>query len=489
MPDENITLRALQKVTYKMALPVRINCDDSYLQCNELLRIVPAKRLVFSGAYFNEKVIIKLFVHSTKAEKHWQRECNGAKLLSDNKILTPEIIAQGVSDEGLYYLVFPFIEGQNLAQFWQENHQKKRVQKLKQLIAVLEKHHSAGLAHQDLHYANFLLADSINSGEQTVYTLDGEEVKAHSNALDKTRRLRNLALFLAQTFEITKSLSASLLNDYIALTSLRLKHQEAEQFWQWIKDYQQQRIDHYLKKVVRECTDVIYTKIVADNKKQGYTLCRREYHSPAIQQLLDQPEQFFQDENAVYLKQGNTCTVKSVVIDNERYVVKRYNPKGRLYELTHKGQISRARQSWLNAHLLRFMGILTPEPVALIEQQPALGQRCSYFICKFQQGQSSWDYFCEQPLTAESQKTADELIAVLKRLGHYQITHGDLKGSNFLIEQTHVYLLDLDAMSQHKFNWQFTNNWQRDKQRFLKNWDKKSCYKPWKAYFGSLIKI
>jgi len=317
---ENVTLQALQKASFSMALPVYIKYKNNVIQCNELLRIVPAKRLVFSGMLFNEKankkVIIKLFIHAKKAKKHWQRECAGAKLLSDNNILTPEIIAQGVSDEGIYYLIFPYIEGQNLAQFWQacgpEHSQSEREKKLKDLMPVLEKHHSAGLAHQDLHYANFLLADVVIEGKQSIYTLDGEEVKAHSASLSKVSRLKNLALFLAQTFDLSQSASCSLLNDYIALTSLQLKKRQCEQFWQWIKDYQQQRIDQYLKKMVRECTDVIY-----ETKKQAYTLCRREYHSSALQELLDQPEQFFQDENSVYLKQGNTCTVKSVLVDND----------------------------------------------------------------------------------------------------------------------------------------------------------------------------
>lgn len=501
---ENITLEALQKASFTMALPVYVKSKDSVIHCNELLRIVPGKRLVFSGLFFTkklnekaeQKVIIKLFVHSAKAKKHWQRECAGAKLLSDNNILTPQIIAQGLSDKGIYYLVFPYIEGQNLAQFWRKHAQKhsqpKREQKLKELLTVLEKHHSAGLAHQDVHYANFYLADVLTTEKDSVYTLDGEEVKASSEPLNKKNRLKNLALFLAQTFDVNQAVSCSLLKEYLSISALPLAKKDCEQFWQWIKDSQQQRITQYLKKMVRECTDIIYDKKEINHKKQGYSLCRREYHSPDIQQLLDQPEQFFQDENSQYLKQGNTCTVKSVLVANERYVVKRYNPKGIAYELKHKGQISRAKKSWLNAHLLRFMGILTPEPVALIEQQPALGKRCNYFICKFQPGQTSWDYFCEEPIDETMDRkyaVADSLVAVLKQLNDYRITHGDLKGSNFLIHQEHVYLLDLDAMSQHKFNWQFNKSWQRDKQRFLKNWDKKSCYKLWKAYFSQLIKI
>ena len=139
-PVNNITLQFLQKASFSMALPVHIKSKSNVIQCNELLRIVPAKRLVFSGLCINgkteQKVIIKLFVHAKKSKKHWQRECAGAKLLRDNNILTPQIIARGLSEEGIYYLIFPYIEGQNLAQFWQahsqEQSQHERQQKLKE---------------------------------------------------------------------------------------------------------------------------------------------------------------------------------------------------------------------------------------------------------------------------------------------------------------------------------------------------------------------
>ncbi|MCU7836077.1 MAG: hypothetical protein KZQ83_12615 [gamma proteobacterium symbiont of Taylorina sp.] len=488
MPESirTITLQALQEASFTMTLPVQISFNQQVVLCHKLLRIVPAKRLVFSGLLLSKKkvdkegldkkVIIKLFIHSSRAKKHWQRECAGAKLLSDKQILSPDIITQGFSDEGIYYLIFPFIEGQNLAQFWKKNPPNKKEQKLKELMPVIEKHHRAGLTHQDLHYANFLL-----SSNHSIYTLDGEEVKVSTAPLAKETRLKNLALFLAQTFDLNQSISCTLLQEYISLTSLTLEKPLCKQFWQWIKIYQQQRIVQYLKKMLRECTEVIF-----NTSSQGYTLCRRESHTPAIQHLLEQPEQFFQDKNSVYLKQGNTCTVKSVLLDNERYVIKRYNPKGLLYELKHKGQMSRARRSWNNAHLLRFIGILTPEPVALIEQQPELGKRCSYFICKFQAGQTSWDFFSDKEPPNKT-LVADKLLSILKRLSEYKITHGDLKGSNFLIHHNQVWLLDLDAMVQHKFNWTFNKKWQRDKRRFLKNWDKKKTYTPWKKHFNHYL--
>ena len=482
---DKITIHTLQKITYQLASSFSLHFDGQLIHCNELIRIVPAKRLVFTGSYSNNKVIVKLFVHASRARKHWSRESEGAKLLSDNNVLTPEIIAQGVSDEAIYFILFPYIEGENLALFWKENNQHEREQKLKQMMAVLNQHHNSGLAHQDLHYANFLLANPSSADNTDIYTLDGEEVKAYSLPLKKQQRLKNIALFLAQTFDLTKASSLSLLNEYRSLSSISLKERELDSFWQQIKKVHQQRIDQYLKKILRECTDVI-----AETHTHGYTLCRRVYHDQALQNLLEQPEHFFNSESSVYLKQGNTCTVKSVQIDHKTYVIKRYNPKGLVYELQHKGQMSRARKSWINAHLLRFMGLLTPAPVALIEQQPALGKRCSYFITQYAAGQNSWDFFCDQEHSQENkQQAADALLAVLKQFEEYKITHGDLKGSNFLVAENKIWILDLDAMTQHRTNWHYRKYWLKDKQRFLKNWQKKPCYEPWMHYFNQALFI
>lgn len=484
-----ISLQQLQKVTYECSLPFQLQSSGQIIICHQLIRVVPGKRLVFIGSYNNdqfadEKVIIKLFVHPSRAKKHWLRECDGTKLLNDNEVLTPEQMAQGVSDEGIYFLLFRFIQGQNLALFWKktfcketyckENGHFVREQKLREVLCVLEKHHRSGLAHQDLHYANFLLGN-----DEQIYTLDGEEVKSCSAPLKKSLRLNNLALFLAQTFDLSQSSSLSLLKHYIKLSSIPLDTQDEESFWELIRHYHQQRINQYLKKILRECTEVVYEKTQA-----GYSFCRRDYHHE-IQKLLQQPEHFFQHESSNFLKQGHTCTVKSVWINNKRYVIKRYNPKGIVYELTHMGQISRARKSWINAHLLRFMGILTPEPIALIEQNAHLAKRCRYFISRYTEGQSSWDFFCDKNHSDDDkQVVADKLLSTFKQLCDHKISHGDLKGSNFLIHKNKVWVLDLDALTQYKTNGRFEKSWQRDKQRFLKNWCKKSCYEPWKQYFN-----
>ncbi len=474
----------LRDRSFTLDSDLQLSVQNQPLLCQQLLRHVPGKRLVFRGEYRNTPVIIKLFVHKKRAKVHWQRELDGAQRLLDRKILTPAIIFAGHTDEYINVLIFEYIQRESLAQFWNTSSYADKLEKLKACMQVLTQHHKAALAHQDLHYANFYLAQS---GE--IYTLDGEEVKAFSRPLNINARLKNLAVFLAQSFDIKPADYSLLLQHYAQLNALDLNDQETF-FLKLVKHHQDWRIKHYLKKIFRDCTDVVTDKSVTqkstDSEDQPHRfLLRREYDSPQIRALLQAPEYYFNADTSVFLKQGNTCTVKRVHLGNEELVIKRYNPKGAVYELSHKGRMNRARKSWKNAHLLQFMGIETPAPVAVVEYKNSLGKRRSYFISRYQPGEDSWTFFCSERNNEQTKRrAAQSILNILDKLAQFRITHGDLKGSNFIIHQEQVYLIDLDAMKQHPWQRGFKQQQQKDHKRFLKNWDKKACYQPWKEFFN-----
>ena len=61
-----------------------------------------------------------------------------------------------------------------------------------------------------------------------------------------------------------------------------------------------------------------------------------------------------------------------------------------------------------------------------------------------------------------------ELFAALAR---HNISHGDMKATNILIDGDKAVLVDLDALKQHRFSWAFRRAFQKDIARFLRNWD------------------
>ena len=66
----------------------------------------------------------------------------------------------------------------------------------------------------------------------------------------------------------------------------------------------------------------------------------------------------------------------------------------------------------------------------------------------------------------------EQIIDTLKKIWDHHITHGDLKGDNILLLQDQVVLLDLDAMKQHEDEEAARRHVDKDKERFLLNWEK-----------------
>ena len=76
--------------------------------------------------------------------------------------------------------------------------------------------------------------------------------------------------------------------------------------------------------------------------------------------MLDDPDGT-QPEPPDLLKDGNSSTVWRVRADNRPLVIKRYNTKGLGHGIRLNLRRSRALVSWQNAHLLKFLGIPSPQ--------------------------------------------------------------------------------------------------------------------------------
>src|SRR5690554_3766046 len=136
---------------------------------------------------------------------------------------------------------------------------------------------------------------------------------------------------------------------------------------------------------------------------------------------------------------------------------------------------SRAWHSWRAGHLLSVLGIATPQPLAVIENRWC-GLRGRAWLIS--------DYCGEQDIIArlnpyQNTDTVPEaeisaLEALLQALIREKISHGDLKGHNILWHQQRCYLIDLDAMQQHRSMRSFARAYTKDRTRLLRNWPQQS---------------
>src|SRR5690606_2834310 len=149
----------------------------------------------------------------------------------------------------------------------------------------------------------------------------------------------------------------------------------------------------------------------------------------------------------------------------------RYNLKSPLHALKRAIQPTRAAISWRNAQRLCFYGIATPRPIALVEERIGPLRRTAYFITEFNPGEAASAFFRRNDIADQQKADVAERIAVLiRRLRTLNLSHGDMKATNFLIARNEPSLIDLDAMRKHHDSSSAERALERDLQRFMQNW-------------------
>ncbi|MCP4474584.1 MAG: hypothetical protein GY821_08500 [Gammaproteobacteria bacterium] len=191
-----------------------------------------------------------------------------------------------------------------------------------------------------------------------------------------------------------------------------------------------------------------------------------------LQALFQQPQSYLSSAACQTIKHDRTSSLFSLRLAAFHWVVKRYNFRGWLRLLKRCFRISRARRSWLNAHLLQQVGIATVKPLAFFEQRCGFLRFKSYFVAEHLDGVLLNDYFASDADAVEKTAVADRVITLLEQLVSYGIHHGDLKATNILLHQGRPRLLDLDALRFYpdSNNKKFKRLFAKDIKRFMQNW-------------------
>ena len=169
------------------------------------------------------------------------------------------------------------------------------------------------------------------------------------------------------------------------------------------------------------------------------------------------------------LKNGQACCVSRVRWNDKDVVVKRYDHQGLFHSLRHTIKKSRARRGWVWGHELEAMNIPTPRPLAWIEQRKKGLVWKSYLVTEHVEG-PNLHYFLRDEKISEQERwrKADDVLELVKRMGQYHISHGDLKHSNILVAGNSVTLTDLDSARMHRLSWTYNVRRAKDVARFLR---------------------
>ena len=462
----SITWSQLRKAGRTLPVPFQLLLKDSDIPliCEEVVRVIPSKRLVMFGLWDDQPVVAKLFIEYRNAKRHLKRDVDGIDALIESNIPTPALLYKGVAREKrIHVLIFErILKSHNLEDVWQQKTSMEEMTPLLRHVSIeLATQHVLGIVQRDLHLKNFLIT------QKKIYTLDGGSIERENAILSKEDSLQHLGLFFAQLGVGTDSLLQDLLDVYAKARGWIVKTADVEFLRKSIEKWNSLRWDRYQKKIFRHCS-----AYMAMETTHSFVMYDREYDSPEFLALLKNPDIIFAHPDTVMLKNGGSSTVVKIKINNKVLVIKRYNIKSAGHWLRRCLRRSRAAMSWRMAHRLQLFGVATAKPVAFIENR-ILGLRGkSYLIMEHVEGPSLGNYFTQvRDDNTLMTKMVDRVIILLKNLALMRITHGDLKMTNILIDHNNPVLIDLDGMVEHKTFFSLKRAWSQEIKRFMKNWE------------------
>ncbi|TWC41369.1 lipopolysaccharide kinase (Kdo/WaaP) family protein [Pseudomonas sp. SJZ079] len=451
------------------ALPLRIELLDAAgpatLTVEKLLRVLPGQRYVGVAEWRGRKVLAKLLV-GAKAARHFQRELTGVRLLADQGLTTPALLADGLQEGEGGWLLFDYLEeADSLWQAWRAVEAQPLLSEAQQAVlgealGAIARLHARGLWQADLHLDNLLRHDGL------LHVIDGGGVcvATPGQPLPRDKVLENLGVFFAQLPVELESFIEELLVHYLLVNGEHALPLEA--LLKAVAKVRAWRLRDYLRKVARDCS--LFSASIG---AFGLRVVRRDAQAE-LQPLLDDLDQA--TERGHLYKTGGAATVARVELDGRPLVVKRYNIKNFAHWLKRFWRPSRAWHSWVAGQRLQLLGISTPRPLAVLERRWCWLRGRAYLITEYAAGQDIIARF--QPcLDKEGSSSPPEIeLAALDRLFaaliRERISHGDFKGHNLFWQNGHWSLIDLDAMRQHHSARGFARAYARDRARFLRNW-------------------
>ncbi len=459
-------LSELKNAGRSPALPISLALADAAgpaeLQLLSLLRVLPGQRYVGAGVWRGRTVLAKLLV-GPKAARHFQRELDGVRLLAEQGMTTPLLLADGLEEGEGGWLLFEFLEqSHSLGDAWAQVQEQVPFNDAQQAVlgealAAIAQLHAKGLWQEDLHLDNLLRSDG------KLYLIDGAGIRVEEagKPLSRQKVLENLGVFFAQLPKSLEPFTEELLVYYLLSNGEHGLPMEALQ--KQIDKVRSWRLKDYLDKVGRDCS-----LFSVQDGASGLRAIRREEEA-AMLPILARADELL-DQGHLY-KTGGAASVGRVEVNGRSLVIKRYNIKDVAHWFKRFWRPSRAWHSWREGNRLLFLGIATPKPLALLEQR-FLGLRSkAYLVTEYLSGPDIIERFA--PYVATGDAPENELLALdqlFQQLISERISHGDLKGHNVFWHQDRWALIDLDAMCQHSSQGAFAVAFARDRARFMRNW-------------------
>ena len=429
------------------------------------LRVLEGRREVWLAEVVGTKqrVVAKKFIVGEKQHRESQREITGLRELAQRGIPGPKLIFIAEDDVAAIWVVAEYIEdsvdmSDVLVNGAMPDSAAEAIRSFAQTLVL---HWRKGVHQTDVHNRNYLWDG------RALYTIDVGSIRFQSDVASLQTRIHTLE---RTCYKFTKQQWSRFLSAYEEITGeaeqvLQVDYLRSNQF----HDRLQQRISKELKRVwlksQRSSSD---TNLFQQKGVKLYS--QPDADASLIDVVLSAPDSLMQQ--GTRLKSGNTCTVQLIEWGGRKYVVKRYNRKSLFYRLRHVFMTSRVIQSWANARVLNRFRVLTPTVVIACEFRKCGIPDRGFLVMEHIDGETLSHYMAQPDLAeVDRRKYIDEARELFHNLYQFRIVHGDMKAKNLLVGEGKLWLIDVDGMKLSPCGSAFQKLFEKDRSRFLRNWD------------------
>jgi hypothetical protein len=220
------------------------------LQLLSLLRVLPGQRYVGAGVWRGRPVLAKLLVGS-KAARHFQRELAGVRLLAEQGLTTPLLLADGLQDGEGGWLLFDFSKAPKASAMPGSGRTPavladEQSAVLAEALGAIGQCTPRALWQEDLHLDNLL-----RQGGAVPDRWRRDPRETPGQPLSRQKVLENLGVFFAQ---LPKSWSRSSKNCWCYYLLSNGEHACPGSLAETDRQGARWRLKDYLIKVGRDCT-------------------------------------------------------------------------------------------------------------------------------------------------------------------------------------------------------------------------------------------
>ncbi|MAZ77229.1 MAG: hypothetical protein CMF39_00935 [Legionellaceae bacterium] len=437
------------------------------LQCDEIVRLLPGRRLVATAVWNGQVAIAKLFM-SRRAKSHMQRELLGFEVLKKIGLSVPKLIYSGETDvKGLYVVAYEKLDiAESVDKVWKGDNADELFEFLKQAHEILVKQHTHHIHQADLHPHNFLIT------KQTVYSIDYSTLVV-DKALSQQDELNILAGFYAQLHIKHHHLLEQAFTHYAELRGWKVDQALIDRLRkaEWCRRYE--RIKRLRKRLSRNSSAVMYQRGLLTT----HAVIRGNYQH-YVNDFFELPHEYLRSTVAFPMKLGNSTSVFEIAFPGHHLMIKRFNVKNIWHWLRRCWRTSQAKKAWINGNILHMLGLPVQAPVAFYEHHVLGLTAGGYYIARYIEGELLKDYVTKKLSEESMSNIVERVFSVFSQLYTAQICHGDCKASNFIVSSKgQVVLIDIDHVKLYKNVESFRRQFAKDIKRFLRNWKDDSVFK------------